>query len=209
MATGPGVVDDRVTHRPTFLRQQTLTHRTLTLARPSSLDNAPAEHRRRGAASTHPRLRRTRTMSLPLIGVVACLLAAPSARADTINPVKGKPWSGVVGIGGEPCPRDLDLPRPNSRNCDLLGPESSLRATITWGDGTSVDATATASRGCSRSSCSILVAGSHTYTASGTFSGSFTWTDADPVYPGRGSGTFTATVTASGRSLLQMTWRRS
>jgi hypothetical protein len=147
-------------------------------------------------------------MPLPLIGIVACLLAAPSARADTINPVTGKPWSGVVGISAERCPRDLDLPRPNTRNCDLLGPESSLRATINWGDGTSVDATAIASRSCSRSTrstCSILVAGSHTYTASGTFTGSFTWTDFDPVYPGRGSGTFTATVTAAGRSLLQMT----
>ena len=147
-------------------------------------------------------------MSLPLIGIVACLLAVPSARADTINPVKGKPWSGIVGSSRERCPLDPDLPRPNTRNCDLLGPESSLRATINWGDGTSVDVTATASRSCARaprSTCSILVAGSHTYAASGTFNGSFTWTDTDPVYPGDGSGTFTATVTAAGRSLLQMT----
>jgi hypothetical protein len=49
------------------------------------------------------------------------------------------------------------------------------------------------------------VAGSHTYARSGTFSGSFTWTDTDPVYPGRGSGTFTAAVTAAGLSLLQTT----
>jgi hypothetical protein len=180
-----------------------LTDRRFTLVRRSTPDNAPAAHHPRGAAGPRARLQRTRTLHLPLIGVVACLLAAPSAQADTINPVKGKSWSGIVGSSGERCPRDPDLPRPNTPNCDLLGPDSSLRATINWGDGTSVDATAAASRSCARFTCSILVAGTHTYTASGTFHGSFTWTDSDPVYPGRGSGTFTATVTSVAASRLQ------
>lgn len=150
---------------------------------------------------------RVKAVGVSVVAVVAlCLTAAPASATTTIAPVKGQRWSGVVGSGHQGCPIDPDLPTPNTHNCDLLGPESNMTASITWGDGTAADTTATVSRNCAHSTdttCTVLISGSHTYANAGTFNGSFTWHDPDPDYPASGSGTFTANVAATAPPVLE------
>ncbi len=129
--------------------------------------------------------------------VIAGVVFATSALATTtIYPSAGQSWSGIVGNGAEACPIDPDLPDPNTHNCELLG---NLSGTINWGDGTAASS-ATVTRNCpsdEAKSCTIVVAGTHTYAQGGSFNGSFSWND---DYGLSGTGTFSALVAGGSRN---------